>query len=107
MLFRSNLIEIRGHWEDAPVVETNTLVLDQNFPNPFNDRTTIPFTLPNDADVRFFIIDAMGHIVNSFTRHYSAGAQSLTVDMSAYPAGIYYYGIEVDGQRRMKKMLLR
>ena len=104
---QTNLIEIRGHWEDAPVVETNTLVLDQNFPNPFNDRTTIPFTLPNDADVRFFIIDAMGHIVNSFTRHYSAGAQSLTVDMSAYPAGIYYYGIEVDGQRRMKKMLLR
>ncbi len=106
---QSNVIEIRGYWEDleVPVVESNELVLDQNYPNPFEDRTTIPFTLPNDADVRFFVIDAMGHIVNSFTRHYPAGAQTITVDISAYPSGIYYYGIEVNGQRRMKKMILR
>lgn len=104
---QSSIIEVRGYMEDVPLVESNSLVLEQNYPNPFEDRTTIPFTLPNDADVRFFIIDAMGHIVNSFNRHFSAGAQSVTADMSSYPSGIYYYGIEVDGQRRMKKMLLR
>ena len=104
---QSNVIEIRGYWEDVPVVESNELVLDQNYPNPCEGRTTIPFSLPNDANVRFFVIDAMGHVVNSFTRHFSAGAQTLTVDMSTYASGIYYYSIEVDGQRRMKKMILR
>lgn len=104
---QTTLFEVRGYWEDVPFVESNTLELDQNYPNPFNGRTTIPFSLPNDADVRFFIIDAMGHVVNSFTRHFTAGAQSLDIDMSAYSSGIYYYGIEVDGQRRMKKMIVR
>lgn len=104
---QTTLIEVRGYWENVPTVETNSLVLDQNYPNPFGDRTTIPFSLPNDADVRFFVIDAMGHVVNSFSRHYSAGAQTIVVDMSSYSSGIYYYGIEVDGKRLMKKMLLR
>ncbi len=104
---QTNLIEIRGYWEGVPFVETNTLVLDQNYPNPFDDRTTIPFSLPNEANVRFFVIDAMGHIVNTFTQHYPAGAQSIVIDMASYPSGIYYYGIEVDGKRLMKKMLLR
>jgi hypothetical protein len=27
--------------------------------------------------------------------------------MDAYSSGIYYYGIEVNGERRMKKMILR
>lgn len=104
---QTNIIEVRGYWQDAPVVETTQLVLDQNYPNPFTDRTTIPFSLPNDADVRFFVVDAMGHIVNSFTQHYGAGAQTITLDMSAYASGIYYYGIEVDGKRLMKKMIMR
>lgn len=104
---QTSSIEIRGYWEDVPLVESSTLVLDQNYPNPAEGRTTIPFTLPNAADVRFFIIDAMGHIVNAFSRHYAAGAQTIDIDMSSYPSGVYYYGIEVDGQRRMKKMILR
>ncbi len=105
---QTNYIEVRGHWEnDVPLVESDNLILDQNYPNPFEGRTTIPFTLPNAANVHFFIIDAMGHVVNSFDRHYSAGAQSITVDMSSYASGIYYYGIVVDGQRLMKKMILR
>lgn len=100
-------IEVRGYWEDVPFVETSSLVLDQNYPNPFNDRTTIPFSLPNDAEVRFFVIDAMGHVVESFSRYFTAGSQTIDLDMSAYSTGIYYYGIEVDGKRCMKKMILR
>ena len=57
--------------------------------------------------MRFFIVDAMGHVVNSFSRHFDAGEQSITIDMEAYSSGIYYYGIEVNGERRMKKMILR
>lgn len=104
---QTNDIEVRGYWEDVPLVESDNLILDQNYPNPFEDRTTIPFTLPNDAEVHFFIVDAMGHVVNNFSRHFPAGAQSITIDMSSYASGIYYYGIVVDGQRRMKKMILR
>ena len=82
-------------------------MLDQNYPNPFSQQTTVTFTLPNAATVRFFVVDAMGHLVNSFERHYEAGEQSLMLDMSSYGSGVYFYGIEVDGERRMRKMIMR
>lgn len=92
---------------EVPSVEQNQLVLDQNYPNPFTGRTTVPFTLPTPATVRFFMVDAMGHIVNSFERFFEEGSQSIVLDMDSYPSGIYYYGIEVNGERRMKKMIMR
>lgn len=106
---QTSLIEVVGRFDPhgVPVVEVSEFTLDQNYPNPFSGTTTIPFSLPNDAEVHFFIIDAMGHVVSSFDRHYEAGQQTLEVDLSAQPAGIYYYGIEVDGHRCMKKMILR
>lgn len=104
---QTTLIELYGYLEDVPFVDRGELVLDQNYPNPFESRTTIPFTLPNDADVHFFIIDGMGHVVNSFDRHFPAGPQSVSIDMSAYSSGVYFYGIVVDGKRLMRKMILR
>lgn len=105
---QTSLIEVQSRVEGMPSVDGgNGLVLDQNYPNPFSQQTTVTFTLPNAATVRFFVVDAMGHLVNSFERHYEAGEQSLMLDMSSYGSGVYFYGIEVDGERRMRKMIMR
>lgn len=105
---QTSLIEVQSRVEGTPSVDGgNGLVLDQNYPNPFSQQTTVTFTLPNAATVRFFVVDAMGHLVNSFERHYEAGEQSLVLDMSSYGSGVYFYGIEVDGERRMRKMIMR
>ena len=105
----TTVVDVINYYDpsDAPVVDDLKLTLDQNYPNPFSGFTTIPFSLPSPANVRFFVIDAMGHVVNSMERRYGAGPQSITINMDAYPAGFYYYGIEVDGQRLMKKMIMR
>lgn len=104
---KTTRLQVLNHFEGVPVVLENQLELEQNYPNPFTGQTTIPFVLPNAAKVRFFIIDALGHMVNSFEQHFDAGRQTLTLDMSQYSTGVYFYGIEVDGQRRMKKMIMR
>lgn len=103
----TNIVEVVNHVEGVPIVESTLLTLEQNYPNPFTNRTTVPFSLPEAANVRFFVIDAMGHIINSFERHYDAGEQTITIDMEAYSSGIYYYGIEVNGERRMRKMIMK
>ena len=103
----TSIVEVINYFEDVPTVNGANLVLEQNYPNPFSHQTTIPFTLPNAATVRFFIMDAMGHIVHRDQAFYQAGSHLITVDMQAYAAGIYYYGIEVDGQRQMRKMILK
>lgn len=104
---QTSIVEVINYFEDVPSVNGEQLVLEQNYPNPFSQQTTIPFTLPNSGRVRFFIMDAMGHIVHRAEKFYQAGSHNITVDMEAYSAGVYYYGIEVDGQRQMRKMILR
>lgn len=104
---QTSIVDVINYFEGVPSVNGENLVLEQNYPNPFSQQTTIPFTLPNAAHVRFFVMDAMGHIVHSAERVYSAGSHLITVDMEAYAAGVYYYGIEVDGQRQMRKMILK
>ena len=106
---QTSFITIHSYWDfnSVPTVDGNELALGQNYPNPAEGRTTIPFTLPVDANVHIFVMDAMGHLVNSFDRLFPAGQQSVTLDLSSYASGIYYYGIEVDGRRLMRKMILR
>jgi uncharacterized protein (DUF362 family) len=42
-----------------------TCNLFQNFPNPFNSRTTLSFTIANPTDVRIDIFDINGQLVNT------------------------------------------
>lgn len=104
---QTSIVEVINYMEDVPTVNGANLVLEQNYPNPFTQRTTVPFTIPNAATVRFFVMDAMGHIVYRDEHFYQAGSHELVFDMDRYAAGVYYYGIEVDGQRQMRKMILR
>ena len=104
---QTSVVEVINYFEGVPTVNGNQLVLEQNYPNPFSQQTNIPFTLPESAKVRFFVMDAMGHIVHRAESFYQAGSHLITIDMDAYAAGVYYYGIEVNGQRQMRKMILR
>ena len=104
---QSTNITVVNYYEDVPTVNGGSLVLDQNYPNPFSGTTVVPFSLPDAANVRFFVMDAMGKMVNSFESFFPAGDNTVEVDMQRFAAGVYYYGIEVDGQRQMRKMILR
>ena len=104
---QSTNITVVNYFEGVPTINGGKLVLDQNYPNPFSERTVIPFSIPDAAFVRIFVMDAMGRIVNSFERFYGAGDNTVEIDMQSFSAGVYYYGIEVDGQRQMRKMILK
>ena len=75
-------------------------------PNPFSHQTTVPFSLPNAAEVKLFVMDALGHIVYTDSRFCYAGNNLWTINMDRFSSGVYYYGIEVDGIRQMRKMIL-
>ena len=104
---QTSVVRVVNYVEAVPEVGAGQLVLDQNYPNPFNGTTTIPFSLPNAANVRYFVMDALGHIVLTGHGFFQAGSNSIVLDMERFATGIYYYGIEVDGVRQMRKMLLR
>ena len=104
---QTNIIEVVNLVEGIPSVDASRLVLDQNYPNPFTGTTSVAFHLPAAAQVHFFIIDATGRLMHSESQFRSAGRHTLTLDLASYPAGIYFYGIQVDGRRLMRKMILK
>lgn len=100
-------VTVVNYFEGMPTVNAGRFVLDQNYPNPFSGQTVVPFSLPEAGMVHFFVMDAMGKMVHNFEGFFPEGDNHVTLDMEAYSSGIYYYGIEVDGQRQMRKMILR
>lgn len=104
---QSTHVSVVNYVEGMPTVTAGILDLGQNYPNPYAHRTTVPFSVPDAARVRFFVMDAMGKMVNNFELYAAPGDNTVELDMDNYPAGIYYYGIEVNGERRMRKMILR
>jgi hypothetical protein len=64
----------------------------QNFPNPFNPGTTIPFSLPQEADIILSVFDALGREVAVLANgRMGAGTHLLSFDGSRIPSGVYFY----------------
>ncbi|MBR1784911.1 MAG: hypothetical protein IJ760_05680 [Bacteroidales bacterium] len=103
----TSVVQVVNYVEGIQNVREAAFVLEQNRPNPFHGLTTVPFSLPVAADVHFFVVDALGHTLHQFERHFDAGDHTVTLNLEAYPAGVYYYGIEVDGIRQMRKMIVK
>ena len=103
---QTSVVRVVNYVEGVPEVNSGKLVLEQNYPNPFSHQTTVPFSLPNAAEVKLFVMDALGHIVYIDSRFCYAGNNLWTINMDRFSSGVYYYGIEVDGIRQMRKMIL-
>ncbi len=85
--------------------------LDQNFPNPFSERTRISYGIAEDADVTLSVYDISGRLVMVLQNsHLPAGKYFIEMKKESLEPGIYYYSIEVIGSstrfRDTRKMML-
>ena len=86
--------------------------LQQNFPNPFNPRTTIHYELPNQELVQIIIFNLLGHQVKRLVYGFrGAGVNSIVWDGTndhgqPVSAGIYIYQLQAGGFLQTRKMIL-
>jgi hypothetical protein len=86
--------------------------LQQNFPNPFNPRTTIHYELPNQELVKIIIFNLLGHQVKRLVDGFrGAGVNSIVWDATndhgqPVSAGIYIYQLQAGGFLQTRKMIL-
>ncbi len=86
--------------------------LQQNFPNPFNPRTTIHYELPNQELVKIIILNLLGHQVKRLVDGFrGAGVNSIVWDATndhgqPVSAGIYIYQLQAGGFLQTRKMIL-
>ncbi|MFC6222731.1 T9SS type A sorting domain-containing protein [Hymenobacter artigasi] len=90
--------------DDAPgktCLADSIFVLGQNYPNPHKGETTVPFTLPTNADVRLDLLDHLGRKMASVVRKgRSAGVQNIKLNLAGLglPAGNYIYQLQVSSR---------
>lgn len=104
---QTTVIRVLNYFEDIPAVGEPDFVLEQNYPNPFDGSTRIEFALPSSGSTRFFVTDVVGRLVYEENKEYSDGRHTINFKQGDLPAGVYYYGLEFNGQRRMHKMIVK
>ena len=94
--------------EDRPI----SFVLNQNFPNPFNPETQIPYTLASDVETKLMIYNTLGQVVRTLVNeHQAAGRYSIRWDgLDAVgrqvASGTYLYRLEAGSFKTVKKLML-
>ena len=78
-----------------------------NYPNPFNPRTTISFSTSKMQNITVEIIDLQGRVVESFyNRHLLPGSHSIVWDAESYPSGQYLINMSSDTYVKTAKATL-
>lgn len=86
---------------------SSVFILKQNFPNPFNPKTTIHFVLPDNNYVKLNIYNTLGQKIDVLIEGYlSQGYHEVEWNANNYPSGLYVYRIETTYFHDSKKMFL-
>jgi hypothetical protein len=75
----------------------NDYRLSQNFPNPFNPKTEIEYSIPRDGQVSLKVYNVAGAEVGSYSVSWNAR------DLAS---GVYFCRMEAEGHSEMVKMVL-
>jgi len=87
------------------------LELMANFPNPFNPDTKISFSLPAQNKIRLVIYNVLGQFVNELVNNelpagtYTFNWNGTDILGKSVSSGIYFYSIETNDRRLVKKMI--
>ncbi|MBN2009480.1 DUF5060 domain-containing protein [candidate division KSB1 bacterium] len=102
--------------ENAPIRTAMNFKMNQlpstfsllNFPNPFNPKTQIQFSLPHDLEVSLDVYDVLGQKVDCIAHHktLTSGTHTFMFDGSKLSSGIYLCTLETTTEIIVNKMML-
>lgn len=98
-------------------VRPKETMLRQNFPNPFNPETWIPYQLSHDSNVTIQIFDVSGYSVRTLNLGHQAIGSYMTTPTAAYwdgkngagepvSSGIYFYTLQTDKFSATRRMVI-
>ena len=92
---------------DREDIVPGAYALDQNFPNPFNPSTVIPFALPSSGVVRLEVFSLLGESVALLVdEHMAAGYHEVRFNTERLASGTYIYRLSVNGLVMARSMVL-
>jgi hypothetical protein len=82
--------------------------LDQNFPNPLNNLTTLAFEVPRSTYVSLRVYSILGEEIAELAgKEYSAGRHTIEFNAKDLSKGIYFYTLKADKFSSSRKMIIQ
>ncbi len=100
LLLLHAIVDVREH-------SMPSLYLGQNMPNPAENFTSVPYSIPCRGRVTFSISNVAGQVLLTYTVYSAAGCNSFTLPIHTLPAGVYFYSMTFQGQRLVRKMVIK
>lgn len=83
------------------------ITLEQNFPNPFNNSTTIRFTISEAGQAKLSVYNINGQLVKTLVnKPMSAGSHEIEFNATGQASGSYIYRVEANGTTKERQMIL-
>jgi hypothetical protein len=104
--------KVEGEEISQPGLTTQTVVLNQAYPNPFSQNTVISFNLPAAGQVSLKVYNVLGQAVKTICNEQRpAGLNKMTwsghdESGNSVSNGIYLYRLVTEGQSQTRKVLL-
>jgi len=81
--------------------------LGQNYPNPANPATSIPYSVFKPCSLKMTVYSLKGRLIQILKHDIvQPGPHQIRWDASAFPAGIYFCRLEADGMMDTVKMIV-
>ena len=81
--------------------------LSQNYPNPFKEKTTIKYCVPDKVRIGLEVFDSSRIKVKTLVKEIKeAGTYKVEIDARNLPEGIYFYRFNAGDFIETKKMVL-
>jgi hypothetical protein len=89
------------------LINTNSIILDQNLPNPFAEHTVINYNIPDDVmEAKLMFYDFNGRIIKELVIE-ERGESKLTVYGTNLKTGVYTYSLIADGELIATKKMMK
>lgn len=107
--YAAKMLSLQGiEVADMNDLETNdTYVLDQNYPNPFTNKTSISFEIPYNTYISLKVFSILGEeIVELAGKEYSSGKHVIEFEPKNLAQGNYLYMIKTDIFASTREMII-
>lgn len=100
----SNRSQSTGDNTDQYELEIEKPSLDQNVPNPFQEKTTITYRLPERTSIKVLVRDSNGKLVETLVEgQMPEGEYTIRWDATGLESGIYFYSLQSNGVELVKR----
>jgi hypothetical protein len=93
--------------DETAIARTGGNALEQNYPNPFKESTTIRFDLVKRSDVTLKVFNTAGQEITTLAAgQYEAGPHEVVLRGEEVPSGVYVYQLQIGTFVLQRQMLL-